>query len=123
MAETNSTLIRSSRYVSGGTTEVNATAIEWWDRLYFTSAPDDTLYVVPKSRAGRLDQISAELLGEPRWWWIIAMQNNILDPALEVVEGTVLYVPSVERVKTTLSGTSGGLPSQRELTPSILPIV
>lgn len=123
MIETNSTRIRSSRYVSGGTTETSPTAIEWWDRFYFTSAADDIMYVVPRAFAGRLDRIANQLLGEPRWWWIIAMHNNILDVTAEVVEGTILYVPTVERVKATLSGKIGGVPSQRELTPSILPIV
>lgn len=123
MAQTNSTRVRNSRYVSGGTVEVNQTAIEWWERAYFSSAPDDRVYVVPKHLAGRLDRIAYEMLGEARLWWIIAMHNNILDVSGEVVEGTILYIPSADRVKNSLSGKPGGVPSQRELIPSILPIV
>lgn len=123
MAETNSTLVRSSRYVSGGTTEVNQTAIEWWERLYFTTATDDRTFIVPKHLVGRLDRIAFDLLGDARLWWFIAMYNNVLDPGNDVVEGLVLYIPSVERTKNVMSGTLGGISSLRELTPSILPIV
>ena len=121
--ETNSVRVRSSRYVSGGTTEVNQTALEWWERQNFVSNSDDSSYVVERQFAGRLDLIAATYLGEPRYWWLIAMHNNILDPYNEVVEGTVLFIPSQERVKNALSGKLGGVPSTRELPPVILPIV
>ena len=121
--EKNSTLVRISRYVSGGTSEVNSTAIEWWERTNFVSNADDTSYVVEKKFGGRLDLISALFLGEARYWWLIAMHNNILDPSGEITEGRILYIPTAERVKSTLSGKLGGVSSTRELTPSILPIV
>lgn len=121
--ERNSTRIRTSRYVSGGTTEVNSTALEWWERLHFVSSPDDSVYVVEKRFEGRLDQIAAVFLGEPRYWWIIAMHNNVLDAHAEVREGAVLYIPTPERVKAALSGKLGGVPSTRELPPNVLPIV
>jgi hypothetical protein len=62
-------------------------------------------------------------LGEPRYWWLLAMHNNVLDPFNEIVEGVVLYIPSQERVKNALSGKLGGVASTRELPPTILPIV
>lgn len=121
--DTNSTRLRYSRYVSGGTTEVSDYSLEWWERLNFVSNSDDTSYVVEKRFEGRLDLIAATFLGEPRYWWIIAMQNNILDPYNEVVEGVLLYIPTRERVKTALSGKLGGIASTRVLQPSILPVV
>lgn len=120
--EKNSTLVRTSRYVSGGSTEVNQTALEWWEREVFLSAEDDNNYVVEKKFEGRLDLIAAIFLGEPRMWWIIAMLNNIVDPVTEVVEGVILYIPTAERAKS-FSGQLGGVPSTREVPPSILPIV
>jgi hypothetical protein len=121
--EKNSTLVSSSRYVSGGTAEVNQTAIEWWDRASLQTHGDDITYIVEKKFEGRIDQIAATFLGEPRHWWIIAMSNNILDPTNEIREGVRLFIPTRERVKTILSGKLGGVPSTRELTPSIIPIV
>jgi len=123
MAETNSTLVRTSRYVSGGVTEVNASALEWWERTVFPVNDDDTSYVVEKKFEGRLDLITAVYLSEPRYWWIVAQYNNILDPYTEVKEGVVIYIPSLERVKLILSGKIGGVSSTREVPLSILPIV
>jgi len=121
--ETNSTRVRYSRYVSGGSTEVNQTALEWWERSLLTTDSTDTLYVVEKKFEHRLDLIAALFLDEPRYWWIIAMLNNMLDPHAETVEGVILNIPTRERAKALLSGKLGGEPSTREEPPSILPIV
>lgn len=121
--ETNSTKVRYSRYVSGGTTEVNQKALEWWDRENFPANADDIVYVVERRFVGRLDLIAASFLDEPRYWWVIGMLNNIVDPYTEVAEGTILYIPTRDRVKTLLSGKLGGVASTREVPPSIMPIV
>ena len=123
MAEKNSTLVRSSRYVSGGTTEVNSRALEWWERKILPINDDDSSYVVEKRFEGRLDLITALYLNEPRYWWIVAQYNNVLDPVAEITEGVILYIPTIDRVKTMLSGTLGGVVSTREVPLSIFPIV
>ncbi len=123
MAETNSTLSRTSRYTSGGTTEVNAKALEWWERNVYTRFDDDRAYVVEKKFEGRLDLITDLFLGEPRYWWVVAMYNNILDPNAELFEGAVVYIPSVDKVKSLLNGKIGGVASLRQVPLSILPIV
>lgn len=121
--QNNSLQVKSSRYVSGGVTETNGRAIEWWERVVLETAPDDTQFVVEKRFAGRLDLIAAVFLDEPRYWWVIAQLNNILDPASEVVEGIVLRIPSRERMKLILGGKLGGVPSTRDIKPSVFPIV
>lgn len=123
MAETNSTLLRYSRYVSGGRTEVNSKAIEWWERKVFPVNNDDIIYIVEKKFEGRLDLISALFLIEPRYWWFIAQYNNILDPNAEITEGSILYIPTIQRAKSTMTGQTGGYASEREVPLSILPIV
>lgn len=123
MAEKNSVLVKSSRYVSGGTTEVNTNALEWWERNTISLFKDDQTYVIEKKFEGRLDQITALFLGEPRYWWVVAMYNNILDPNAECVEGAILYIPTIDRVKAILNGKTGGIVSLREVPISILPIV
>lgn len=123
MAQTNSTLVRSSRYASGGTTEVNSKAIEWWERKVFPVNDDDSTYVVERKFEGRLDLITAVFLKEPRYWWVVAQYNNILDPNAEIIEGVILYIPTLDRIKTILSGQLGGIASTREVPISILPIV
>jgi len=123
--EKNSTLVRSSRYVSGGTTEVNKAALEWWERVTVVTDPTDVAYVVEKRFVGRLDLITGVHLGETsvRSWWVVAMLNNILDPYVEVTEGQIIYLPSRERLQALLAGPLGGVPSTREVPISIMPIV
>lgn len=121
--EKNSVLVESSRYVSGGTTEVNGKALEWWDRTVFEQFDDDNIYVVEAKFAGRLDQITALYLGDPRYWWVIAQYNNILDPWSEITEGTILYIPTLTRVQSILNGRIGGVQSTREVPTTVLPIV
>ena len=125
MTERNSLLVKNSRFVSGGVSEVNQTAIEWWERRYFSTDPTDSIYVVESRFVGRLDWIVGIHIGEKfvQNWWVVAMINNILDPYTEIYEGRVLYIPTRERMSSILEGKLGGIPSAREVPPSILPIV
>lgn len=121
--EINSVLLKNSRYVSGGITEVNQNALEWWERANFTSSTTDTVYIIERKFNGRLDQLAALFLGEPRLWWLLAQYNNVLDPVNEITEGAVIYIPSSTRVQELLSGKIGGVQSTRSFRPTIHPIV
>ena len=122
--EKNSVLRRRTRYSVGGATEVNQRALEWWERVTFTAATDDTPYKIEKKFENRLDLIAALFLGEPRLWWVIAQYNNVLDASGEIKEGATIYIPSAARVEAILSGGKiGGVASTREVPVSILPIV
>ena len=72
---------------------------------------------------GRLDLIAATYYNEPRYWWVIAQYNNILDAYSEVIEGVILYIPTVTRLRSLLQGGIGGVSSTREVPVSVLPIV
>ena len=122
--ETNSTLLQNSRYVAGGATEVNPTALEWWERTVFTLDESDTTFVVDNKSAGRLDLIAKAHLGDDSLWWLIAQYNMLLDPYEEVVIGRVLRIPTAARAKTMLKGKVGGYDSTREVPlTNITPIV
>lgn len=123
--EKNSTLVRTSRYVSGGTTEINSTALEWWERKPIQRDQTDQAYYVEKKFENRLDLITATFLGaeNARHWWVIAQLNGVLDPHAEITEGVLLYIPTLERFKGLLSGTTGGVASSRVVPTSITPIV
>lgn len=122
--EKNSVQRRKTRYSAGGSTEVNQTALEWWERAILTQDESDTPYVIEKRFENRLDLIAALFLGEPRYWWVIAQYNNVLDAVGEIREGATIYIPSPDRVEAILSGGRiGGVPSTREVPVSILPIV
>ncbi len=113
--EKNSTLIPNSRYVSGGITEVNDFALEWWERTPMTIDNTDRVFVVDQAFMGRIDLIAQQFLGNSRLWWVIAQYNGLLDPHAEVSEGRVLRVPSKERVQAMLTGKLGGFASTREV--------
>ena len=122
--ETNSTLVQESRYVVGGQTEVNSKALEWWERAVFTHDDSDTLYVVDKQSAGRINLIAKAFLGDSHLWWLVAQYNAILDPYMEIREGRLLRIPSPSRVQSMLGGKLGGYASTREVPiTNITPIV
>lgn len=122
--ETNSVQRKKTRYVAGGSTEVSSWALEWWERTVFEIDETDRAYVVERKFEGRLDLIAALFLGEPRLWWVIAQYNSVLDPYAEIKEGAVIYIPSPARAAAILSGgRAGGVPSERQVPTSILPIV
>lgn len=69
---------------------------------YFESPNDFNLsdtnskyHVVEAIEEGRLDMISQIYYGDPQYFWIIAMANNIIDPLL-VVQGTILKIPDFD---------------------------
>lgn len=124
MAETNSTLLKNSRYVVGGITEVNPYALEWWERVDFQSDDTDLRYIIEAKFEGRLDLIAAQFLGDSRMWWVIAQYNALLDVYNETITGRLLRIPAKARLQSMLSGKLGGIASTREVPLSnISPIV
>lgn len=117
---TSSVYNKSSRYVHGGVTEVGELGLEWWERQNIPTADTDTIFTVDSFHANRLDLISSAFYGEPRWWWVIAQINNILDPQQEVIEGLVISIPTRERLMMILDGKTGGFYSTREKNINII---
>lgn len=113
-----------SRYVNGGITEVSPGRLEWWERRSFAHDIYDDIYYVQPAFVGRLDLIANAFYDEPRYWWIIAQYNNILDPVTEIVEGKELFLPKKSRLQTDfLTGKTGGVVTTRTLKPVIKPVV
>ncbi len=56
----------------------------------------DLFHVV--SDSDRIDLIAYRYYGDVRLWWIIAELNNILNP-LEILPGTILRIPTYERIQ------------------------
>lgn len=111
---------KSSRYVHGGNTEVGQLGLEWWERRIIPTDESDLLFTVDSFHSNRLDLIATIFYGEPRWWWIIAQMNNILDPQQEVYEGRQLAIPSKDRLMMLLNGRTGGFQSTREKNLNII---
>jgi hypothetical protein len=108
---------KNGRYVLGGTTEVSASAIEWWEKNAMLPDPSDFIYVMEKKYEGRPDILGYVFYGDPLFWWVICQYNAILDPFAELVEGKVLLIPQQQRItqtsSTSVGTTVGGVLSTR----------
>ena len=104
---------KNSRYIAGGVTETGEIGIEWWEREKYKLAEDDLLVEVDHTLEYRLDLIAHIYLGNSKLWWLIAQYNAILDPFSEITIGAIIRVPSLTRLPNLLSGTLGGIKSQR----------
>lgn len=122
-ANTNSVLNRYSRFVHGGTTETGNNRLEIHTRSVFPTDETDIVYAIERQFSGRPDMIASMFYNEPRYWWVIAQHNNILDPFSEMVTGRMIYVPTKDRLATMLNGRQGGVSSKRETVPLVPPII
>ena len=123
MANSNSLYNKFSRYVAGGTAETANSKIEWWERNQLSSSNSDIVYTVENFYEGRLDLIASVFYNEPRYWWVIAQYNNVLNPFTEIIAGRILLIPSKDRLSLMLSSKPGGIDSTREPVNTISPIV
>lgn len=123
MTNANSLYNKFSRYVGGGQAETANGFIEWWERGELVKDNSDIVYTVENFYEGRLDLISSVFYNEPRWWWVIAQYNSILDPFKEIVAGRVLLIPSKERLPFIISSQQGGVESSKQPVNTISPVV
>lgn len=70
---------------------------ENWNPLFVTEANTDTFYTVTLDTENRLDIIANAYYDSPRYWWVIALANNIDDP-FDVPIGMTLRIPSISNV-------------------------
>ncbi len=78
----------------------NKTGSYWGTRqpLRLREHSTDLFYQVTDATNKRLDLIAYQYYGDVRLWWIIAEFNNIGNP-LEIKSGTILRIPTYERVQ------------------------
>lgn len=119
----NSLFNKYSRYVGGGVTERANSKIEWWERMTFQKDDSDTVYTVENFYEGRLDLISSVFYNEPRYWWVLAQYNNILDPFSETTAGRILLIPAKDRLPLMLMSRQGGIESTKQKIETISPII
>lgn len=119
----NSLQNKFSRYVGGGSSETANGFIEWWERGALAQDSSDIIYTVEEFYSGRIDLIASVFYNEPRWWWVIAQYNNILDPFSEITPGRILFIPTKERLPLMIATKQGGVDSTREPVNTISPIV
>lgn len=99
---------KTGRYVLGGITEVSQSGIEYWERSLLDRDPSDIVYLMEKKYEGRPDLLGILFYNDPALWWVVAQYNGILDPLEEFVEGKLLYVPLLDRVRSQMFNKSSG---------------
>lgn len=65
---------------------------ESWFQKYVDHSSDDIYYVVTNDEENRLDIIATMFYNSPRYWWVVALANYIIDP-FDIPVGTQLRIP------------------------------
>lgn len=65
---------------------------ESWSQNTVSMSDSDTYYTVTAAEENRLDIIANTYYGTPKYWWVIALANYIIDP-FDVPTGTQLRIP------------------------------
>lgn len=92
-----------NRYTQGGTADEFDNRVGWWERTKMSRAVDDIKYTVASAENGRADLIAFRLYKQAKLGWLVLQYNNIVDPATELVTGSVLTLPTPTRVALTIT--------------------
>lgn len=67
---------------------------ETWFQKIVDESNEDQYMIVSIAEEGRLDIIANQYYNTPRFWWVIALANNIIDP-FDIPIGTTLRIPVI----------------------------
>jgi len=93
----------ANRYTQGGITDEFDRRLGWWERTKLVRSADDIQYTVSSAEAQRADLIAFRLYQQAKLGWLVLQYNNIVDPATELLTGTVLTLPTPTRVALTIT--------------------
>lgn len=96
-----STLVKTSRYVQGGKSEIKASSVGWWERSsdFFTPSSDDlVIESLPAVYSNRPDLLSFDMYGDNNLEWVILQYNKIVDLNEEFITGSTIILPSKARL-------------------------
>lgn len=72
---------------------------ENWIQKFIKVSSDDQYCTVELYQKDRLDIISNIYYSTPKYWWVIAIANNIIDP-FDIPIGTTLRIPPILSIYT-----------------------
>lgn len=84
----------ASRYKNLRTIQDNNGNIyhESWVQKTIDKSADDEYFTVTEIEENRLDIVATKFYNTPRYWWVIALANYIIDP-FDIPIGTRLRIP------------------------------
>ena len=53
---------------------------------------NDDIYII-STQSDRLDLLAAKYYGDPTYWWVISVANNLNDASLSIESGKQLRIP------------------------------
>jgi hypothetical protein len=67
-----------------------------WNTLSsFTLKYDPIYYRISSHDISQPDLISKKMYNTERYWWIILVVNGIMNPLLDIVEGSIIKIPNI----------------------------
>lgn len=97
-----STQRHKSRYTQGGTTDITADKLGFWDRFIMPKSDTDNIVILNPKYQHAPWLLAHEYYGSVELMWFIFQYNNILDPSTEFVAGAKIRLPSSSRVQLEL---------------------
>jgi nucleoid-associated protein YgaU len=62
--------------------------------IYPKIKPNDNDIYIISTQSDRLDLLSSKYYGDPTYWWVISVANNLNDASLSIEPGRQLRIPS-----------------------------
>jgi hypothetical protein len=84
-----------ARYTYSETLTTKETKRRYLESVIYPKIPlsDEDLYIIASS-SDRLDLLANQYYGNPIYWWVIAVANNINDGTLYIEEGKQIRIPA-----------------------------
>lgn len=91
----------TSRYVN---TPNKDYYLDLWNPVTIDASANDIVLTISSAHDKRPDLLSASLYGTPRYWWVFAIRNKniLIDPIFDFKAGTVISVPTKDRIEAIL---------------------
>ena len=86
------------RYVKGGTTEVLANRLGWWERNIMPHQDDDIVIQVTGTMVANPAEIAQRVYGNPNYAWLVRQYNTVLDEDIDLADGTIIVLPTQDRI-------------------------
>lgn len=85
----------ANRYIYSETLTTKETKKRYLESVIYPKIPlsDDDYYIITTA-SDRLDLLSNQYYGDPKFWWVIAVANNLNNASLYVDAGRQLRIPT-----------------------------
>ena len=78
--------------------------LDVWAGKTIAASHDDALYQIDAPYNYRPDLLAYDIYKDTNLWWVFAVRNPdvLTDPLMSFTTGTIIYVPTLTTIKTSL---------------------